>query len=598
MFIPPKSKDPLFNSIITQLKSLAENLNNVPINKVNNNVTIQEREAIKKLAINDDIVIKKADKGGSIIIMNKDYYINKVNECLSNSEVYKKLPKNLDNKVMNNIKNLTNKYKLCFDKKGKEIKYITDFNFKMANFYGLPKIHKSKMLIQEIKQCNDNYIKIKEEIDLPFRFITGGPISPTSKLSELLDILLKPFYSKIPSYIRDSTDYLNKLPTLTPEEVSDSLIITCDVENMYSNITLNLGLKAITYWVYKHPELLNPRFSVEFILEALKLVLTNSNFQFNNEYYTLVRGTVTGTIVAPTYANLIMAYLEVELYKRIKDKFGEKVYNYCIKNWHRFLDDGTIIWRKSFGNIEGFIEILKSLDSNIKFTYESSEVGLPFLNVYLYVENNVLLTDVYYKETDSHYYLPFDSCHPRHTKISIPENLVRIICTIVDDPNRKELRLIELKNWLKEGGYPLKLIENAILKISKIDKKDLREKVVKKNNEVLVFVKTFNPKNPNVFGQLMKCISFLSTIEEYKKIFENINIIKSERQSKNLGQILQKSEINRTKLVNGSKCCDKKSCGTCKYLLETDVIKFERVNVNFKLFGSFSCDSGNVIYKI
>ena len=35
---------------------------------------------------------------------------------------------------------------------------------------------------------------------------------------------------------------------------------------------------------------------------------------FNGEYYTLTNGTATGTKLSPMYANLTMAYLEVQLY--------------------------------------------------------------------------------------------------------------------------------------------------------------------------------------------------------------------------------------------------------------------------------------------
>ena len=597
-FIPPKSTDPLFTSVLTQMKSVAENLENIPINFVHDNITLEERMAIKKLTNNDNIVIKKADKGGCIVIMDKKYYIEKVNECLSNSDVYKKLTKNVDNKIMHSIKNLTNKYKSCFDIKGKEIKYITDFKYKTANFYGLPKIHKSKTLIELLQNSSESYIDIHKELDLSFRFITGGPSSPTSKLSELLDILLKPYYCKIQSYIRDSTDFLNKLPNFKSGEVSDILLITCDVTNMYSNITLDLGLRAVTYWLYKYPEILHKRFNVDFILEALELVLRNSNFKFNNEFYTLIKGTVTGTTVAPTYANLTMAFLEVTLYEKVKEKFGEKVYEYVLKHWLRYLDDGILIWRKSFGDFNDFIYILNSLDSNINFTFQWSEQGLSYLNIYLYLDNLKLLTDVYYKATDSHDYLPFNSCHPRHIKQSIPENLARIVCTIVDDSVRKKIRLEELKKWLTASGYPHKLVDNAMKKILNIDQAHLRQIVQRKEDKLIVFVQYHNPKNPSIFSRLMECFNFLVATNKYKEIFKSFKVIKSERQFKNLGQLLQKSEVNSIKFDNGCKKCNKKSCGTCPYLLETDNVDFQKINYNFKLYGTFSCDSGNIIYKI
>ena len=44
-----------------------------------NNLTKNEVEALKELSIRDDIIITKADKGGDIVIINVDNYINKAN---------------------------------------------------------------------------------------------------------------------------------------------------------------------------------------------------------------------------------------------------------------------------------------------------------------------------------------------------------------------------------------------------------------------------------------------------------------------------------------------------------------------------------------
>ena len=44
-----------------------------------NNLTKNEVEALKELSIRDDIIITKSDKGGVIVIINVDNYINKAN---------------------------------------------------------------------------------------------------------------------------------------------------------------------------------------------------------------------------------------------------------------------------------------------------------------------------------------------------------------------------------------------------------------------------------------------------------------------------------------------------------------------------------------
>ena len=56
-----------------------------------------------------------------------------------------------------------------------------------------------------------------------------------------------------------------------------------------------------------------------------------------------------------------MAFLEISLYQKVREKYGVEVEKYVIQNWKRFLDDGHILWKKSFGLVSDFIDILNSL---------------------------------------------------------------------------------------------------------------------------------------------------------------------------------------------------------------------------------------------
>ena len=75
----------------------------------------------------------------------------------------------------------------------KEIDLI-NFETKCSNLHGLPKVHKIDMITEVIKNCNfSNFVDIKSPNDLQFRPIVAGPISSTSRLSEVIDILIKPY---------------------------------------------------------------------------------------------------------------------------------------------------------------------------------------------------------------------------------------------------------------------------------------------------------------------------------------------------------------------------------------------------------------------
>ena len=72
--------------------------------------------------------------------------------------------------------------------------------------------------------------------------------------------------------------------------------------------------------------------------------------------------------------------------------------------------------------LEQFHTLLKSLYKKIQFTVEKSDEYYVFswTCVLLVKEGNNLHTDIFYKETDSHQYLDFRSCHPKHTKLNMP----------------------------------------------------------------------------------------------------------------------------------------------------------------------------------
>lgn len=173
--------------------------------------------------------------------------------------------------------------------------------------------------------------------------IVAGPASSTQRLSNLLDIILKPLCELLPSYVRDDMDFLNYIPESVDPK---TILVSFDVISLYTNIPHTLGLEAINYWIYRHPNTLNTRFSKEFILEGLKLVLENNHFHFDEEFFLQTKGTAMGTKVAPTYATLVMGYLENILFERTSEVFDAELSTYIGSNWKRYLDDCFIFWTK------------------------------------------------------------------------------------------------------------------------------------------------------------------------------------------------------------------------------------------------------------
>ena len=107
---------------------------------------------------------------------------------------------------------------------------------------------------------NNAYITCIKPDDLKFRPIVGGPNAPTQRLSHLMDILLKPLCSEVKSYVRDDLDFLRYLPDKVNQ---DAKLVTMDVTNLYTNITIDLGINALKYWMNKNIHKISTAVSAE-----------------------------------------------------------------------------------------------------------------------------------------------------------------------------------------------------------------------------------------------------------------------------------------------------------------------------------------------
>ena len=55
------------------------------------NISKEEHVALKGLSANNDLIIQKSDKGNSVVLLNRNDYIKRLNEILSDSSKFKKL---------------------------------------------------------------------------------------------------------------------------------------------------------------------------------------------------------------------------------------------------------------------------------------------------------------------------------------------------------------------------------------------------------------------------------------------------------------------------------------------------------------------------
>ena len=590
-WVPKSTKDKYLEETITTLKTHSLECDN----NVKHNLTRGEENAIKSIRMDKSIVIKEADKGNAVVVLDRDFYRDKILNMLSDAEYYALTDKKSDQKTRKIISKLLKKHKKeLFDE---EIDYIENFQFTDSNFYGLPKIHKSKEITTAIETQNSEFIECLKPDDLKFRPIVGGPNSITQRLSEFVDIILKPLCSEVSSFIKDDLEFLDHLPQTVCQ---NSELVTFDVVSLYSNIPHELGISAIKFWIEKKRHLIESRFTDEFILSAIKIILENNTFYFDGSYYRQQKGTAMGTKMAPTYATLVLGHLEHKLYENLKCEYGEELSNYIQHNWKRFLDDCFIIWNSNTCiSLEEFYCKLNNMNENIQFTMERSRDKLPFLDVMILIgDDGRIKTDIYSKPTDTHMYLNFKSCHPKHVKLNIPFNLASRIITITNTGNAQNQRLEELKRHLRKQDYPEEIINFGIQKaLEKGPIKTDQRNTNKTVDEIIPFVTTFNPRDFNVFKFMKQIENNLHESEKMNKVLSKKKIINSKRQPKNLKRILTNSRFDFTEVGPSVQRCSDKRCRTCPSLIEGNSITFIN-GKHFTVRQSISCKTRNVIYSL
>ena len=89
-WIPKPSKNTTLESFIDLVKNDVQTATSTNI-PTHSNLTPAEKGALQELKERDDIVIKSADKGSAVVVMDKVDYLEEANRQLTDERFYKKL---------------------------------------------------------------------------------------------------------------------------------------------------------------------------------------------------------------------------------------------------------------------------------------------------------------------------------------------------------------------------------------------------------------------------------------------------------------------------------------------------------------------------
>ena len=128
-------------------------------------------------------------------------------------------------------------------------------------------------------------------------------------MSAFTEFYLQPLARKQPSFVKDTTDLLNRIKELNKRGpfAEGTLLVSWDVVSMFSNIDNELGLGAVKRALETRDHLLP---STSCILEAVKICLKCNHSVFDDKFYLQIHGTAMGPKNACSYADLAMGEID------------------------------------------------------------------------------------------------------------------------------------------------------------------------------------------------------------------------------------------------------------------------------------------------
>ena len=302
----------------------------------------------------------------------------------------------------------------------------------------------------------------------PLRVIVSGRGHATEGLAELAEKELNAHVETQPSFVKDTTDFINKikemkLPSPTSSE-TQPLLFCMDVSKLYPSVPRDEGIAACEVALNSRTD---PKIPTREIIEIIELVLDNNNFSLGNSaHFTQTNGTAIGSKLGRNYACTYLGSWESELLASA----NLKPFTYL-----RYIDDIFGIWLYGEKTLKEFHSMANSIHEKIKLDLRVSPSTVDFLDVRVSLKEGVLKTDVYTKPTDSKAYLHFSSDHPSYMKKAIPTGLAmraKRICS--SDPNFLRQTQVICKN-LCDRGYPKSLVNLGLSRVKNMDREKLLE---------------------------------------------------------------------------------------------------------------------------
>ena len=392
--------------------------------RIKDNLSKTERNLLKSIEKDDNIVYMWEDKGASFTKMKKSQYISAGEKELQKPQFYQEVDVDPSTETKTKQDNLVRRMFEDGEITEKVSDYLQLGGDRLSKFYHLLKTHSIPVDLVDPAQW-------LEEQGFPVRGIISGVGGPTERLAGFIDHFLQPGMKKLGSFLKDTKHTLQIIEKINEKIDRGELtldgvsLVSLDVEKMYNNITKELGTKAAkNYLNSRQPtqlsgcsENMDPFVSTQSLLEGLDICIENNYFSFNKKIYKQVGGVGTGVKLAPPYACLAMGQFEDLAFNTSGE---EKKLLELILLWKRFIDDVFLLFSGTEAECDKLVTWLNSLMPGvIKLKCNFSDSNLEFLDLRIMIVNGRIETEIFVKPTNLQIFLNYTSNHPTHCKDAI-----------------------------------------------------------------------------------------------------------------------------------------------------------------------------------
>ena len=303
--------------------------------KINNGIINSNdfRETLEFLDNEKQLVVTKADKSNTTVVLSNDDYDVKMKALLDDGETYSMLSRDhtssLERKSNNLVSTLYKNGCITDAQRSKLVRH----NAIAPKIYGVVKIHKP---------------------GCPLRPVVSTINSPIYNLSRYMGTILRDLKDKDNFNFKNSFEIREVLKTLHMHD--EFVFVSLDVVSMFTSIPLDLAISLIMErWDNELSILTNvPKVLFE---EILLFVLQNGYFVYRDKIVKQTNGLAMGDPLSPIICDIVLD----SIFHKIREH-----YNNYLKFMAKYVDDSLIYIHNS--KKDEILNFVNTIHPKIKFT--------------------------------------------------------------------------------------------------------------------------------------------------------------------------------------------------------------------------------------